>query len=189
MCGVVLLNKSLLISLVFVFIYYTGVSSSKSSVPQVINWRDTVADTYPSITTSFSDVINENAPIRYSSGSKFRRLKDHTIKKVNLGPNELVVWQLCDAVDINMMGMDALDSIDTSLVKNANKKGFAKVCRLIDTDQLDALPSGSVYLLISDSRENIIASYIFNSDEMKANQDNYEEYQKSYGLILGAIVS
>jgi hypothetical protein len=99
------------------------------------------------------------------------------------------VWQLCDAVDINMMGIDALDSKDTSLVKNANKNGFAKVCRLINPDQLDALPAGSVYLLISDNRENIIASYIFNSDEWEANQDNYEEYQKSYGLTLGAIVS
>jgi hypothetical protein len=92
-------------------------------------------------------------------------------------------------VDINMMGMDAIDSIDTNLVKKATKKGFAKVCRLVDPDQLDALPAGSVYLLISDNRENIIASYIFNSDEMEANQDNYEEYQKSYGLTLGAIVS
>jgi len=44
-------------------------------------------------------------------------------------------------------------------------------------------------LLISDNRENIIATYIFNSDEMEANQHNYEEYQKSYGLTLGAIVS
>jgi len=87
------------------------------------------------------------------------------------------------------MGMDAVASIDTSLVKNAYKNGFDKVCRLIDPDQLDALPAGSVYLLISDNRENIIASYIFNSDEMEANQHKYEEYQKSYGLTLSAIVS
>jgi len=88
-----------------------------------------------------------------------------------------------------MMGMDAWTSSDTHLNKRASKKGFAKVCRLINLDQLDALPTGSVYLLISDSRENIIASYIFNSDEGEANQHNYEEYQKSYGLTLGAIVS
>ena len=88
-----------------------------------------------------------------------------------------------------MMGMDALTSSDTHLTEKANKNGFTKVCRLIDHDQLNALPAGSVYLLISDNRENIIVSYLFYSDEMKANQDSYKEYQKSYGLTLGAIVS
>ena len=85
--------------------------------------------------------------------------------------------------------MTALTNSDKHLNEKASKKGFDKVCRLINLDQLDALPAGSVYLLISDSRENIIASYLFNSDEMEANQDNYEEYQKSYGLTLDAIVS
>jgi hypothetical protein len=87
-----------------------------------------------------------------------------------------------------MMGMDAL-AADKNIARVIEKNKLTKVCRLINLDQLDALPSGSVYLLISDNRENIIASYIFNSDEMEANQDNYEEYQKSYGLTLGAIVS
>ena len=163
--------------------------SSKSSVPQVINWRDTVADTYPSITTSFSDVINDNAPIKYTTGSRKARPATHEIKTFDLGADGTIVWKLCDAVDINMMGMDALTSSDSHLTKKASKKGFAKVCRLINLDQLDALPAGSVYLLISDNRENIIASYLFNSDEMEANQHKYEEYQKSYGLTLSAIVS
>ena len=178
-----------LIAITVFYILFTEILASKKSHPEVINWREPIADIVSSIQTPFSDVINDNAPVRYSTGSELRRLKYHTIKTINLGPNELVVWQLCDTVDINMMGMDVTDSIDASLVKKANKNGFAKVCRLINHDQLDALPTGSVYLLISDSRENIIASYLFNSDEMVENKDNYNEYQKSYGLTLGAIVS
>ena len=170
-------------------IYFVDGVRPVHNYPEVINWRDTVADTYPSIITAFSDVINDNAPIKYTTGSRKARPATHEIKTFDLGADGTIVWKLCDAVDINMMGMDVVDSIDTNLVKKANKKGFDKVCRLVNLDQLDALPAGSVYLLISDSRENIIASYIFNSDEMEANQDNYEEYQKSYGLTLGAIVS
>ena len=172
-----------------VYFLFTVVIAYKAKVPEIINWKFTDPNEASYIETLFSDVINDNAPIKYHTGRRKDEAKPHEIKTINLGPNELVVWQLCDAVDINMMGMDVVDSIDTSLVKKANKKGFAKVCRLINHDQLDALPAGSVYLLISDNRENIIASYLFNSDEMEANQDNYKEYQKSYGLTLGAIVS
>ena len=178
-----------LFGVLLVYFFLTDVIAYKPKVPVIINWRFADPNEASYIETSFSNVINDNAPIKYHTGRRKGEAKPHEIKAINLGPNELVVWQLCDAVDINMMGMDALDSIDTNLVKKANKKGFDKVCRLINLDQLDALPAGSVYLLISDSRENIIASYIFNSDEMEANQDNHEEYQKSYGLTLGAIVS
>ena len=170
-------------------IYFVDGVRPVHNYPEVIHWRDTVQDTYPSIITSFSDVINNNTPIKYTTGSRKARPGNHEIKTIILGTDGTIVWKLCDAVDINMMGMNALDSKDTNLVKKANKKGFDKVCRLIDLDQLDALPSGSVYLLISDSRENIIARYLFNSDEMEANQHKYEEYQKSYGLTLSAIVS
>jgi len=168
---------------------FTEILASKKSHPEVINWREPLVGLVSSIQTSFSDVINENAPIRYSSGSKLRRLKDHTIKTVNLGTDGPTVWILCDAVDINMMGMDAIDSIDTNLVKKASENGFAKVCRLVDMLQLYELPARSVYILISDRHENIIDSYLFNSNEMEEKKDDYEEYQKSYGLTLGAIVS
>ena len=171
------------------YILFTEISARKKSYPEVINWKEPLADVVSSIQTSFSEVINDNTPIRYSTGSELRRLKDHTIKTFKLDGNKPIVWKLCDAVDINMMGMNALTSSDTHITEKANKNGFAKVCRLINHDQLDALPAGSVYLLISDNRENIIASYLLNSDEMEANQDNYKEYQKSYGLTLGAIVS
>ena len=175
--------------LVLVNIYFVDGAGAFAKYPEVINWRVTPTSTYPSITTSFSDIINHNAPIKYITGRRKSESNPHEIKTISLGGDGTIVWQLCDAVDINMMGMTALTSSDTHLNKKANKKGFAKVCRLINHDQLDALPAGSVYLLISDSRENIIASYLFNSDEMEANQDNYKEYQKSYGLTLGAIVS
>ena len=157
--------------------------------PEIINWRIPNQNEASYIETLFSDVINDNAPIKYYAGRRISDSRPHEIKTFDLGADGTIIWKLCDAVDINMMGMDALTSSDSHLTKKANKKGFAKVCRLIDLDQLDALPAGSVYLLISDSRENIIASYIFNSEEMEANQDSYEEYQKSYGLTLGAIVS
>jgi hypothetical protein len=157
--------------------------------PEIINWRIPNQNEASYIETLFSNVINDNAPIKYYAGKRKSDSRPHEIKSINLSVEGPTVWKLCDAVDINMMGMDALTSSDTHLNKRASKKGFDKVCRLINLDQLDALPTGSVYLLISDSRENIIASYIFNSDEMEANQDNYEEYQKSYGLTLGAIVS
>jgi hypothetical protein len=170
-------------------IYFVDGVRPVQKYPEVINWRDTIPGTYPSITTSFSNVINHNAPIKYSTGRKISESNPHEIKTFNLGADGTIVWKLCDAVDINMMGMTALTSSDTHLNKKATNKGFDKVCRLIDLDQLDALPSGSVYLLISDNRENFIASYLFNSDEMEANQHNYEEYQKSYGLTPGAIVS
>ena len=178
-----------LFGFLLVYFLFTVIIAYKTKVPEIINWRFTDPNEASYIETSFSNVINYNDPIKYHTGKRKGEAKPHEIKTINLGVDELVVWQLCDAVDINMMGMDVVDSIDTSLVKKANKKGFAKVCRLINHDQLDALPAGSVYLLISDSRENIIASYLFNSDEMEANQDNYKEYQKSYGLTLGAIVS
>ena len=178
-----------LIGITVFYILFTEILASKKSHPEVINWREPLVGLVSSIQTSFSEVINDNAPIRYSTGSKIGRLFDHTIKTFKLDGNKPIVWQLCDAVDINMMGMDALTSSDTHLTEKANKNGFTKVCRLIDHDQLNALPAGSVYLLISDSRENIIASYLFNSDEMEENQNHYEEYQKSYGLTLGAIVS
>jgi hypothetical protein len=170
-------------------IYFADGVRPVHKYPEVINWRDNIPGEYPSITTSFSNVINHNAPIKYITGRRKSESNSHEFKTFDLGADETIVWKLCDTVDINMMGMDDLDSKDTNLVKKAHKKGFAKVCRLIDPAQLDALPAGSVYLLISDSRENIIASCIFNSDEMEANQDSYEEYQKSYGLTLGAIVS
>jgi hypothetical protein len=178
-----------LIGITVFYILFTQISAKKKSHPEVINWREPLVDLVSSIQTPFIDVINDNAPIRYSAGSESRRLKDHTIEAIKLDGNKPIVWQLCDAVDINMMGMEALASPDKHLNEKANKNGFAKVCRLVDLDQLDALPAGSVYLLISDNRENIIASYICNSDEMEANQHKYEEYQKSYGLTLGAIVS
>jgi len=158
-----------LFGILLVYFLFAVVRASKTKVPEIINWRFTDQNKASYIETSFSDVINYNDPIKYYTGKRKGEAKPHEIKTINLGPNELVVWQLCDAVDINTMGMDALDSIDTNLVKKANKKGFDKVCRLINLDQLDALPSGSVYLLISDNRENIIAIYIFNSDEMEAN--------------------
>jgi len=157
--------------------------------PEIINWRFADPNEAPYIETSFSNVINDNAPIKYQTGRRKGEAKPHEIKTFDLGPNELVVWQLCDAVDINMMGMDAVASIDTSLVKNANKKGFTKVCRLVDMFQLHELPARSVYILISDRHENIIDSYLFNSIEMEEKKDDYEEYQKSYGLTLGAVVS
>ena len=147
-----------LIGVTVFYIPFTEISARKKSHPEVINGREPLADVVSSIQTSFSEVTNDNAPIRYTTRSELRRLKDHTIKTFNLGADETIVWQLCDAVDINMMGMDAVDSIDSSLVKKANKNGFAKVCRLINHDQLDALPAGSVYLLISDNRENVITS-------------------------------
>jgi len=178
-----------LIGITVFYILFTEILASKKSHPEVINWREPLVDLVSSIQTPFSEVINDNAPIRYSTGSKIGRLDGHTIETIKLDGNKPMVWQLCDAVDINMMGMTALTSSDKHFTKKATNKGFAKVCRLIDLDQLDALPAGSVYLLISDNRENIIASYIFNSDEGEANQHNYEEYQKSYGLTLGAIVS
>jgi len=178
-----------LIGITVFYILFIEILASKKSYPEVINWREPLVGLVSSIGTSFSDVINDNAPIKYSTGSELRRLKDHTIKTINLGPNELVVWQLCDAVDINMMGMDALTSSDSHLTKKASKKGFTKVCRLVDMLQLHELPAGSVYILISDRHENIIDSYLFNSIKMEEKKDDYEEYQKSYGLTLGAIVS
>jgi hypothetical protein len=183
-------SQKIWINILFLInIYFVDGAGAFAKYPEVINWRDTIPGTYPSITTSFSNVINHNAPIKYSTGRKISESNPHEIKTIYLGTDGTIVWKLCDTVDINMMGMTALTNSDKHLNEKAYKKGFDKLCRLINLDQLDALPAGSVYLLISDSRENIIASYLFNSDEMEANQDNYEEYQKSYGLTLDAIVS
>jgi hypothetical protein len=156
--------------------------------PEIINWRIPNQNEACYIETLFSNVINYNSAIKYHVGKRISDSRPHEIKTVNLDGNKPIVWQLCDAVDINIMGMTAL-AADKNLARVIENNKFAKVCRLINHDQLDALPAGSVYLLISDNRENIIASYLFNSDEMEANQDNYKEYQKSYGLTLGAIVS
>jgi len=123
-------------------IYFVDGVRPVHNYPEVINWRDTVADTYPSIITAFSDVINDNAPIKYTTGSRKARPATHEIKTFDLGADGTIVWKLCDAVDINMMGMNALTSSDTHLNKKASKKGFDKVWRLIDPDQLDALPAG-----------------------------------------------
>ena len=178
-----------LFEVLLVYILFTVVIAYKSKFPEIINWRFTDPNDASYIETSFSNVINDNAPIKYYTWKRKCEAKPHEIKTINLDPNELVVWQLCDAVDINMMGMDAIDSIDTNLVKKASENGFAKVCRLVDMLQLYELPARSVYILISDRHENIIDSYLFNSIEMEEKKDDYEEYQKSYGLTLGAIVS
>ena len=69
-------------------ILFAGILASKKSHPEVNNWREPLADAVSSIQTSFSEVINDNAPIRYSTGSELRRLKYHTIKTINLGHNE-----------------------------------------------------------------------------------------------------
>ena len=184
------LSQRIWINVLFLInIYFVDGAGAFAKYPEVINWRVTPTDIYPSITTSFSNVINHNAPIKYITGRRKSEAKHHEIKTIELDADGTNVWKLCDTVDINMMGMDALTSPDKHLIEKATKNGFNKVCRLINHDQLDALPAGSVYLLITDSRENIITSYLLNSDEMEANQDSYKEYQKSYGLTLGAIVS
>ena len=90
------------------YILFTEILASKKSHPEVINWREPLADIVSSIQTPFSDVINDNAPIRYSTESELRRLDKHTIKVIKLDGNKPIVWQLCDAVEINMMGMTAL---------------------------------------------------------------------------------
>jgi hypothetical protein len=178
-----------LFGVLLVYFLFAFVIAYKPKVPEIINWRFTDPNDASYIETSFSNVINHNSPIKYITGRRKSESNSNEIKIFNLGDDGTIVWKLCDTVDINMMGMTALTSSDKHLNEKASKKGFDKVCRLINPDQLEALPAGSVYLLISDNRENIIASYIFNSDEMEVNQDKFDEYQKSYGLTLGAIVS
>jgi len=123
-----------LIGITVFYILFTQISAKKKSHPEVINWREPLVDLVSSIQTPFSEVINDNAPIRYSTGSKIGRLDGHTIKTIKLDGNKPIVWQLCDTVDINMMGMTAL-AADKHLNEKATNKGFVKVCRLIDLDQ------------------------------------------------------
>ena len=152
--------------LVLLIILFAGVLSSESSVPEIIRWRETVPGTYPSIETPFSEVINHNKAIKYTTGSRKSRSTTHTINTINLGADGPTVWKLCDAVDINMMGMTALDS-NLNIGRDAANKGFTKVCRLINMLQLHALPAGSVYVLIFNQYEDIVDSYLFKSIEME----------------------
>ena len=62
-----------LIGITVFYILFTEISARKKSYPEVINWREPLADVVSSIQTSFSEVINDNAPIRYSTGSELRQ--------------------------------------------------------------------------------------------------------------------
>jgi hypothetical protein len=177
-----------LFGVLLVFILFTDVTASKSKVPEIINWRIPNQNEACYIETLFSDVINDNAPIKYYAGKRKSDSRPHEIKTINLGADGTVVWQLCDAVDINLMGMTAL-AADKNIARVIEKNKLSKVCRLVDMLQLHELPARSVYILISDRHENNIDSYLFNSIEMEEKKDDYEEYQKSYSLTLGAIIS
>jgi hypothetical protein len=170
------------------FFLITDGAAGIKHFPEIINWRFTDPNEVSYIETLFSTVINDNAPIKYHTGRRKGEAKPHEIKTFDLGADGPTVWILCDAVDIKMMGMTALDT-NLNIGRDAKNKGFTKVCRLVDMLQLYELPARSVYILISDRHENIIDSYLFNSIEMEEKKDDYEEYQKSYGLTLGAIVS
>ena len=62
-----------LIGITVFYILFTEISARKKSYPEVINWKEPLADVVSSIQTSFSEVINDNAPIRYSTGSELRQ--------------------------------------------------------------------------------------------------------------------
>jgi hypothetical protein len=120
------LNIGFLPVLYFLFIRITDCAGPIKNFPKLINWRDGVVDEANYIETEFSDVIDDQESIIYWAGRNKYFKNRYEIKTINLGADGTIVWKLCDTVDINMMGMDVVDSIDTNLVKKANKKDSPK---------------------------------------------------------------